>query len=79
MHLPDPNGPLDQKIHPLGLLSIGKCMHACVSKLPIVDNDTGEGRNITTLFTHGLYAVLTPVQKFEIGKRAAENGTIAEI
>ena len=74
-HLPDPNGPLSQKIPSSGIASA----NACVSKLPIVDSDTGEGSSTSTPFTRGSYVVLTRAQKFEIGKRAAENGTTAAI
>ena len=44
-----------------------------------MDSDTGEGSSTSTPFTHGSYVVLTPVQKFEISKRAAENGITAAI
>ena len=74
-YLPDPNGPLSQKVPSSGIASA----NTCVSKLPFVDSDTGEGSSTTTPATHGPYAVLTPTQKFEIGKRAAENGTTAAI
>ena len=71
-HLPDPNGPLSQKIPSSGIASA----NACVSRLPIVDSDTGEGSSTSTPFTRGSYVVLTLAQKFEISKRAAENRAI---
>ena len=75
LHLPDPNGPLSQKVLSSGIASA----NACVSKLPIVDSNTGEGSSTSTPFICGSYVVLTLAQKFEIGKRAAENGTAAAI
>ena len=66
-HLPDPNGPLSQKI---------SSANACVGKLPAFDI---EGTSSTTSQSRGPYTVLTPAQKFDIGKRAAEIGTTATI
>ena len=71
-HLPDPNGPLSQKI-PSSRISSA---NACVGKLPAFDS---EGTSSTTCQSQGPYTVLTPAQKFDIGKRAAEIGTTATI
>ena len=61
--LPDPNGPLSQKIPSSGIVSA----NACVGKLPVLDSGSNEGSSTS----RGPYAVLTPAQKYEIGKRAA--------
>ena len=69
--LPDPNGPLSQKISSSEIVST----NACVKKLPVLDSSSDEGSSTS----RGPYAVLTPAHKFEIGKRAAEIGTTATI
>ena len=75
--LPDPNGPLSQKIPSSGIASA----NACVRKLLVLDSSSneGEGSSAGSSTSRGPYTVLTPAQKFEIGKRAAEMGTTATI
>ena len=67
----DPNGPLSEKIPSSGIASA----NVCVSKLPVLDSSSNEGSSTS----RGPYAILTPAQKFEIGKRADEIGTTATI
>ena len=68
--LPNPNGELSAKIPSSGISS----SNTCVGKLlhgdePRDEQDSGRLR--------GPYKILTPAQKFNIGKRAAEIGTTA--
>ena len=69
--LPDPNGPLSQKIPSSGIGS----PNACVGKLQVLYNSSNEGSSTSC----GPYAVLTPAQKCEISKRTTEIGTTATI
>ena len=71
--LPDPNRPLSQKIPSSGIASA----NACVRKLPILDSSSneGEGSSAGSSACRDPYTILTPAQKFEISKRAAEMGT----
>ena len=71
--LPDPNGALSVKIPCSAITSA----NACVGKLlNATANSLGDGdkRNANL---RGPYTILTPAQKFEIGKRAAEVGSTA--
>ena len=68
--LPDQNGALS-------LSSAISYVNACVGKLLNSTADSfgdGDKRNANS---RGPYATLTPAQKFEIGKRAAEVGSTA--
>ena len=67
--LPNPNGELSAKIPSSGISSA----NACVGKL--LDGDGPRDERDSGL--RGPYKILTPAQKFDIGKRAAEIGTTA--
>lgn len=68
--LPDPNGDLSSRIPSSGIASA----NASVSQL--LDNVDGSS-SIDSRGPRGPYNVLTPAQKYEIGKKAAEIGTTA--
>jgi len=70
--LPDPSGPLSRKIPYSGIASANEC----VSKL-LDSTVTGDGEKSSG--TRGPYNILTPAQKYEIGKRAAQFGTTATL
>ena len=65
MHPADPTEPLSQRI--LSFISKYKC---------IVGSNAIEGVNTTTSFIRDPYAVLTLVQKFEIGKKIAVTANV---
>ena len=67
--LPNLNGEPSAKIPSSGISSV----NACVGKL--LDEDGPRGERDSGL--RGPYKILTPAQKFDIGKRAAEIGTTA--
>ena len=64
--LPDPNGELSSKIPPSGISSANTCVGKLLNSMP-PSSDAHRGP----------YAILSPAQKFEIGKKAAEIGTTA--
>ena len=64
--LPDPNGELSSKIPPSGISSANMCVGKLLNSMP-PSSDAHRGP----------YAILSPAQKFEIGKKAAEIGTTA--
>ena len=71
--------------------SLNVCMELCCALashllwlrhwLPVLDSSSneGEGSSAGSTTSRGPYTVLTPAQKFEIGKRAAEMGTTVTI
>ena len=61
--MPDPNGPLSMKIPSRAI----ELANAKVSKL--TDKPRG----------HPPYSILTPAQRFKVGKRAAEHGVTVSI
>ena len=71
--LPDPNGALSVKIPCSAITSA----NACVGKLLNATADSlGDGDKHNANL-RGPYTILTPAQKFEIGKGAAEVGSTA--
>ena len=69
-HLPNPNGPLSVKVPSSGIAAANLHVSKLLDKTnPSVSN--GEAG------TQGPYTVLTPAQKYEIGKKAAEMGTMS--
>ena len=64
--LPDPSGPLRETVSPAAIVAANvKVNEAELKKISSRDC--------------GMYSFLTPAQKYEVGKRAAEYGVIATI
>jgi len=74
-HLPDPNCPLSRKVPSSDI----PAANAYVSKL--LDSKTSNASNgeCSLTATRSPYSVFTAAQKYEIGKRTAETGTMAAI
>ena len=66
--LPDPSGPLKEKVPPAAI--------AAANAKVVESIDEAEVKKKASS-THGNYSFLTPAQKYEVGKRAAEYGVTA--
>ena len=65
-HLPDPSGPLRETVPPAAIVAAN------------VKINEAEIKKIANR-ARGMYSFLTPTQKYEVGKRAAEYGVTATI
>ena len=63
--LPDPNGPLSSK------LASPAIQQANNHVSPVIERQASGGR--------GAYSILTPSQRFQVGKRASEHGVTSTL
>ena len=76
--LPDPSGPLSERVPSSSIEAANKKVSELIAN-PLESSSEQEVHPSQSKTKRKRYLILTPAQRYEIGKRAAENGIAASL